>query len=649
MPSVHVGPVPDPLAVERRGAPRVSITTIQSLTTIQLTHALRKPTHVVAITKHAISALYFATMCVLYFTTLPQDLRALHAYVPQVVGVVNGCFALLHGHGLFRTWCCRRRRRRHTHRRRRRWISCSSLSRVSPFVRLALPHWINVGCQTYQAYCMSRFLVDRTSAFGFASLVAFNCLVTPWFLFARHKIVRETLVLLLNSFLGFFLSTVFPILVFVRYAVVLVLVNKNYRNDLPFSTVVLMAGQYVVVSSPLDFATKTILQVTSYHALTDLVETLDVGAMAPALHPVGLVSPATTIESWSLSEHFTLELRGAARLVYVGCMCGWGLVVLAVAGVATYHRAPCPDTCLLQVAPWFDTSCQCAHVELNCATRNISSDSIESYLDATQLGQSMFVFDIRRCGLPRGIRLATLAPYTRLFGLHIAFTNMSSWPLDDTSFGLPPSLTSFQIRYSNLTAIPDVLATALPPNLVFLHIESAPITAIPEFIFADWGHVSSLCLNDLLLTTASVAIATMTSLTTLELRGNRLATLSPAWQARVATQLTSLKSLDLSANDLVDGPWQLVKSTLTLDLSSNPIADIPISLDNTLLTKRKIVLDDTPICKGTSPSSMPSSSCQTKCNRLCETNMIGNFRCDWECYSAACRFDGGDCFGYGFA
>ncbi|KAF0696187.1 Aste57867_13047 [Aphanomyces stellatus] len=239
--------------------------------------------------------------------------------------------------------------------------------------------------------------------------------------------------------------------------------------------------------------------------------------------------------------------------------------------------------------------------------------------------------------------METLASFQRLYGIYISFCNMIEWSPDaNSTVGLPASLTALRLRYTNLTAVPTVLAV-VPPNLVYLRLESMPISTIPNIYFKAWANISSISLNDINLTQIPDALANSSTLEWLERKGNSITSVPLDWQPR----LDLLQTVDLSGNALEEGPWHLAKTGLVLDLSSNPIATVPSVVDIDLLKKRYVILDDSPYCSASPP--VIQEACKPKCAHLCETARIGDANCDWPCYVEACQFDGGDCDSYGLS
>ncbi|KAF0701009.1 Aste57867_8455 [Aphanomyces stellatus] len=602
-----------------------------SLATLELKIVLFRPVLGLAMVKHIVSCIYFTLMCFLYATTSPADLRAIEAYAPNALGVFMGCFAALHGYGLTRT--CRI----HASRSKlwtNRWHSLDRF--LSPSSQLTLFHLINVACQSYQAYHASHYLVDSVNAIGFVVVVALNCIVTPWFLHSKHKVVRHSVVPLVDSFFGFFLSTLFPSYV-LAYPAMCYNVGASHTQGNDFTTRLILASRCFLVTSPLDLVTKTVIQFSSFASLRKLVEFTHVPKVVRKIDP-----RITSSRTSSLIEHFQLEFHHKRlHFAYTLGAAMWGIYILAVSTTATlYARHTCPDTCVLAFAPWWTSTCQCAFFVLNCALKNVTGDSIDSFLQPDALGRMLFFMDIRRCALPRGIPLATLAPFQRLYGLHVLYSNMSEWsPLNTSATTLPDSLADITIRYSNLTAVPVVLTTT-PACLQYLTLEGATISEIPDSFFKAWVNVSQLVLNAINLTTIPLALTGMVNVQFLQLKGNNLTSIPPTWHPT----LPRLELLDLSANAFTDAPWSVAQDGMvTLELSSNPIASIPASVDAQLITKANIVLDDTPYCA--TPGAAP---CLPKCSSMCQVKLIGDGRCDWPCLSAACGYDDGDCDSYGF-
>ncbi|KAF0700117.1 Aste57867_9348 [Aphanomyces stellatus] len=610
-----------------------------SLATIELKLFFQRPVRVAGVIKHLFSGIYNVAMCYLYFYINPADQRAQQVYAPMLMCVITGSLAVLHFAGLFRTCVVGAMRSRF-------WDDDTwrPLARyISPTTQLLAMHLTGVLCQSYQAYHGSEYLVDHASAFAFVVVVALNCFVTPWFFLSKHRVVQSSIVPLIESVLGFFLSVLFQTYVFLVPSIYYSS-SEAHQHDAKFNAQMSLVTRWIIASSPLDLVTKIVIQFSSYAALRKLVEATHVpvhmSPASPSVHSGRLVARQSSGE---VSQHFQFQFRhNNTRVLYAVCTSVFGVVLVGLSGAANWPRSGCSNLCAFEFAPWGTRDCQCCYVEINCALLSHRANiTIDSLLRPDQLGHRVYFIDIRRCPLPHGIPLDTLAPFQNIYGLYIAFSNMTQWSTDDlantTTLALPDSLTALRISYSNLTAVPRLLAS-VPSHLIYLRLEGAPITTIPEMYVKAWATVPSISINEANLSKIPVGLLASTTLGWLELRGNRIAYVPPEWRPQVGF------TLDLSANELMDGPWHIAQPGVTLELSSNPIASVSNALDETLLQKRTVVLDDTPFCA----SSSSSSPCQSKCARLCESKFIGNGNCDWSCYNAACAFDGGDCDSYGF-
>ncbi|KAF0701013.1 Aste57867_8459 [Aphanomyces stellatus] len=595
--------------------------------TLELEHFFHRPVCVLALVKHFLASVFFSSMGYVYFVTREADVRTVQMFAPGVVGTIMGCFAALHMYGLICVMCGRGWQPLH------QWTAFRwPLISLPPASQLVVFHAIDVACQSYQAFNISYSLPDRATAFALVVVVALNCSITPWFLLSKHHLVQRSVVPLLQSLFGFVVSTLFHYYVFLIPALIYTIQFQTMRYDTLFVIRLVLVTRCTLVTSLLDLVTKVVVQFSSYLALRKLVASMQQGTMR---------RPSLASAS-RLSKHFHLDFhQRRGRIAYAVCASLWGVALVTTSKAANWDRAPCPSTCEVAVSPWWTQTCECAYVRINCALQRLRGESIDDQLDPAVLGTGVISIDVRRCALPHGIPMATLAPFQRLFVIHITFSNMTSWAHDPTnqSLGFPPSLANLGIRYSKLTAVPTVLLS-LPPNIIYLTLEGASIATIPDAFFAAWSNVTSFWLLHLNLTQVPTPLATHpTPLEYIAFTGNQIQSVPLTWQP----PMTRLRGLDLSANALTDGPWHLVRPNLQLELSSNPIATVPTTVDPALLANRVVVLDDTPYC-----ATKSSPPCLPKCSPLCHARMIGNHRCDWTCYSAACSYDGGDCDTFGF-
>ncbi|KAH9122253.1 hypothetical protein LEN26_008806 [Aphanomyces euteiches] len=603
-----------------------------SFRTLQLNQLFLTPTLVLARVKHFVCGVYFALYCFLYAVTTPSDLAVVQAYQPALVGVVMGCLGFLHIVGFVRTF--RRHRRVRTEATGSQMLQKLTRGQVlgrwlTESKQLPLFHFIDVACQSYQAYRMSFYLVDHAAAFSFAAVTSLSCLVIPWFLFASHRFVRKSLVFFLASLISFVLATGFPLGLFIARVIQYLFIEAKLAQDATFATTLILLGRYLLVTSPMDFLTKVALQLSSFVAVYRLANLSRRG------HARIVSTPSSKAH---LCHSFELQFTNNRRLIlYLVANLVWGICILGCAGSAMWNRQVCPSHCVLTIAPLLDHSCRCIYVDVNCANMPAAINStMENLLNPDRIGTSLFILIVSRCPLRRGIPLRLLASFPQLYSISIFFSNMTQWPRDD-AFNLPDTLFVISIRYSNLTQVPDIVCgDRVPRNLMTLRLEgTSALSYIPPSCINTWTKVSTLTLASLNLSAVPDGVVDLPALTTLELRGNNISKFLVPDEG----SLNGLKVLDLSATALQDAPWALASTTTLMELSSNPIASVPAFVAP-LIAARRIVLDDTPYCATTANSA---SSCSSKCSRLCLSSSLGDNRCDWGCYNAQCQYDFDDC------
>ncbi|ETW00300.1 hypothetical protein H310_07673 [Aphanomyces invadans] len=532
----------------------------------ELASVIQTPTYALARTKDLISAVYYAITCGVYVGANAQQQSVLHAYAPPVVATINFVMALLHVYGMAQTFRLPSRRKRCCGRH------IDLLKKYLPRRSIQLPlfHAIDVLCQSYQAYRLSFFMVHRDQAFIFTIVVSLYCLVTPWFLFARDSFARQSTILLLNSALGFFLSVGFPLCAFIVQMIRLLAYDHASKKPDKFLAATVLLSRQMAVSSLSDLVTRTITQLSSYAALRRLVQSVQI---FPSLQ-----STSTSVREppQKIRESFHLTFRSRRPLiVYLMVNIAWGTSLVSLTTAATFFRTPCPGICVQETAPWFDTACHCAYVEINCALQGIPGDSLDAMLAPSLVGTDVFYLDVRRCALPHGISLATLSPFQNLYAIVIYFSSMTDWPVRSEDERFPSSLTVLHIRGSQLTEVPPVLLH-LPPSMALLRLHDSPIRSIPDKFFTAWAGLSSLVLSQLNLTHHSIPpLGALPKLSALDMRGNEITELPSEWttaSSHVDLQLNSLNRVDLSANRLRHGPWALAALGVQLELSSNWIA-----------------------------------------------------------------------------
>ncbi|KAF0713905.1 hypothetical protein As57867_004153, partial [Aphanomyces stellatus] len=324
----------------------------------------------------------------------------------------------------------------------------------------------------------------------------------------------------------------------------------------------------------------------------------------------------------------------------------WGCLLTAVLVRSLVSGQPCPPTCVANVRPLFDDTCQCAYVNINCKLVNIT-DPI-SFLNTSAIGTHLLYLEIRRCDLPTGLPPAALAPFPSLEKIIVLYSHMETW-----DGPLPPSVMSLMIRFSHLRTIPRALHVNVPPQLVALVLEACFIPSIPDSVIRAWSTVERLYLLNISLQALPSSLATTLPLVDVDFRQNNLTTLPRAWLAS-QTQPSIFRDLvaaKFAGNPLGDDamPWGLVTSHVTTDLSGTLAWTMP---SNVVVPwngwgKKTVVLDGTPYCLGNQSSSTPAL-CAPICAPGCFGYMRGDYLCNLECFNIACGFDGGDCDDFGF-
>ncbi|KAF0720100.1 Aste57867_568 [Aphanomyces stellatus] len=623
-------------------------------TIARLYTVLRVPILIFAILKHVVNALYFLIWIATYLVLTPTDIQATGVYAPNV-SVAACCILLtLHGSAAISTACGL-----HTFIPATAALSFSAKSTRSfkklsvlrtmttpryvppvtitsqlakllnapDFVSLSLLYAIELLCQGYQAYAISYTVLDERLVSIYVALVAANCLVTPWFLFARHRFFKTTLANWMSSIFSFALSCGFYIVGLLPPLMEFLFQDPNLRYDPLWVTRIALLNRLLLVTSPLDCGVKFTLFFVSFLALRRLVVSLRTPLapheeVVPVAHVVFQASPRRPLK------------------LFLVCNYLFGCTLLALRFATYTTREPCPVSCVAQLSPLDSSKCHCAYVHVNCPALGIAGTTVDSYLEPATLGPSVTYIYVTGCDLPHGlVDMPALGQFRHLYGLHVFLSNMMTW-----EGPLPPSLTLLYIRNARFTTLPPILTTVpLPPGLLFLYLEGRTglSLAADTVMTTSWSHVHHLTLMNLGLTSIPSAIASdMPNLAQLSLSTNNLTDVPLAWQQSLLRSAPRLNRVDLSNNELTRVPAALATAAVLLDLSSNPFVNSTNALTGVnaaLVARRRVVLDDTPLCGGVVP-------CEPICTPGCLAYMVGNYQCDVACNVAACRvYDGGDC------
>ncbi|KAF0695895.1 Aste57867_13309 [Aphanomyces stellatus] len=467
---------------------------------------------------------------------------------------------------------------------------------------------VELACQSHQAMVMLQTSSELATAMSYAALVILYSFVSPWILFIRNKHARTSVNNLADTLFSFCLSCGHPMVATVLPLLDYLLFDVNLQADNLWCTRVLLLGRVQSISNAFDYFCKLGMHVGTLLALSRL----------------GLSANHVLPHKEYQSPRRRLFLRiNAVATTTLACVATVAVVV------SQTHRHACPSYCVADVHPLFDKSCQCVYADLNCHV--LQMDDPTPLLNTTIIGSSLFYLQISRCSVPQGLPSTALAPFTDIYRLLINFSNLQSW-----TGPLPPSLNSLVIRYSQLAAIPDALLVNVPPSLRIIYLDSCSLGPLPDAALAAWGNIQKLYVINASLQSIPATLAASMTLLDVNFGLNNLTTLPPDWLDD-ATSLRQLYKARFPGNPLAVAPWSLAQRSLALDLSSTLVAKVPSGV---ALTKRRVVLDDTPYC-----SASTTSYCQPLCAPACFSYLRGNKYCNLACFNAACAFDGGDCDG----
>ncbi|KAF0729175.1 hypothetical protein Ae201684_013152 [Aphanomyces euteiches] len=523
--------------------------------------------------KHSIIALYLSTLALLYITQDAAEKRAGYIYNPNNVALVFfliGCIHIGSILQIYWTLCCKSKRRRPpplSKRSSSRQIRPSTADRTQSFSGMSSNYnWIilfnlvEIVSQSNEAIEFAATVADQTITFSSLSL---SCLIHLFALLV-------------------------PLL---RYK----FVNSNVAKDPAWLTKFLLYIQHNTVSSSVDFAAKTILQLGSVVTLWRLEASL---AMTTEISP-----PSVSTE----------RVR-RALVIYLACSVLWGVGLFGSLLQALWIRQPCPPTCQAALMNLWDSTCQCMFVHVNCVQTN--SQDVDSALQTSQLGVKLYAIQVSQCDLVDGIANATLHQFPALSYVSIQFTKTKAWDGQ-----LPNSISFFTASDNMFATVPAILDRELPPSLVTMRFTHQPM-ALPLVLPKTWNVASKLELTNVSFSPAT-NFSTF-SLVALGLAFNNLTQLPTASMASMA----SLAGVDLSGNALPSVPWNLLAKGVPVLLCGNPLRD----------ANRPELLQ--------TYQTSAAKYCEPLCAPHCFPYMVGNYNCNLACFNAACRYDGGDCHAF---
>ncbi|CAK4091483.1 unnamed protein product [Aphanomyces euteiches] len=558
--------------------------------------------------KHSIIALYLSTLALLYITQDAAEKRAGYIYNPNNVALVFfliGCIHIVQASSssssvqtiVFAA-------NPPVHRRPNAVVQRDEL-------QLQLDHPLQSRRNRQSEQRSHRICRHSRRSNHYIFLVVLHALLTPLLYIYRHSVAKVLLTNLLLSWISLSLSCLihlFALLVpLLRYK----FVNSNVAKDPAWLTKFLLYIQHNTVSSSVDFAAKTILQLGSVVTLWRL-EGFAAMFVAADIDSRRLASLAMTTEISPPSV--STERVRRALVIYLACSVLWGVGLFGSLLQALWIRQPCPPTCQAALMNLWDSTCQCMFVHVNCVQTN--SQDVDSALQTSQLGVKLYAIQVSQCDLVDGIANATLHQFPALSYVSIQFTKTKAWDGQ-----LPNSISFFTASDNMFATVPAILDRELPPSLVTMRFTHQPM-ALPLVLPKTWNVASKLELTNVSFSPAT-NFSTF-SLVALGLAFNNLTQLPTASMASMA----SLAGVDLSGNALPSVPWNLLAKGVPVLLCGNPLRD----------ANRPELLQ--------TYQTSAAKYCEPLCAPHCFPYMVGNYNCNLACFNAACRYDGGDCHAF---
>jgi len=543
---------------------------------------------------------------------------------------------------------------------------------------------LELGALTIQAAGASRSIVDSQIIFAYATGVSLYSWICPWFFFVQNPFVRTTVLMYMSSLFGFFLSIGIPLIVLVPSIIQNLILGSMMFNDVEWLTQMLLFGRSQCPSSLAQLILKIVIYTSGYLTQRRLVKSIQYLPMIPKIQkevkkernldqqesakkrlipniitvisviPQDITKKRTTFTSVLQNKakvlHTTIpnvfEFRNKRMLkLYLLAIIIWGFFVMSTSCYSLWFRQKCPNGCIYQFYPWFDSSCQCAYFQINCIKLGIPGFTVDHLLEDPVLGPNLMTIHIKHCDIANGIQDKTIQRHQKLYAIVAEYTNMSTWNANRDV--LPIGFSLLRIRYSNLKEIPGILRSA-PPNLQMIGIIGCDIESIPLGIIQSWKLASILSLSELNLQEVPNGISNLTGLQYLSLYNNNISVIPHG-----IGDLPFLQFLDVSANSINVFPIEIIhqNTKLQIDLALNPITEIPSGVESSMLNSRQIVIDGTMYCNQLNElvdkSKLPSFNfkyvCLDACSLECNALHIGDHICDLPCNTEKCQWDGGDC------
>ncbi|CAK4695283.1 unnamed protein product [Aphanomyces euteiches] len=444
---------------------------------------------------------------------------------------------------------------------------------------------LQIGSQSYQAFVMFNGLTRLGAILSYALLVVY-CFLSPVTLFIHNPRVKTTLVNVEGAVFRVVLCGGHPLVSVAGHIVKYILLDPSMANDNAWATEALLTTRMLVPTSIFDLMAKLTMYITTMASLRRAMLDLCDGCC---------VDPSK----------FASKPPRRQLLKINAFLCGaWGVVLSVLIVQAIGFRMTCPSYCVTHARPMLDLSCQCIYTHVNCAQLGVDDPS--PLLSADKLGTSLFYLEISRCALRDGLATETLAPFEQLNQITLLFSNMETW-----HGPLPSTVNTVDIRYSELTSIPNALAQDIPDSLATIQIEACSLGHVPDSVFEHWAKIDRLQLINVSLTSVPSGLFS----------------------------LGIVQYVSLRMNQLSEIPWRLLaQQDVTIDLSGNPIPATAQVDDPSLIESRQVIVDGTPLC-----TSSKAPNCHAFCAPNCSVDSIGDRLCDLGCLTASCQYDRGDC------
>ncbi|KDO23257.1 hypothetical protein SPRG_11187 [Saprolegnia parasitica CBS 223.65] len=491
--------------------------------TIQaLKECLQCPILCFCLLKHVLSTIFFCVMSISLLTLTPNEAATLQIYSPSATTVYDLVSAVGHGYAiveLIYQYLWRLEPKTQARPRSGLWRQC--LNRIQQSrTATCWCQLLEISAQSYQAWSLSYMVSSMPVVALYTACIALNAILSPWLLCSRIAYVHRTLRLFINGVFGFTLNTGFPLIELVPRLLKRRLTPRAHisqlRNDpLWITTIVLYTRGFnattgvglivKIVSTLLNFWTLRLLvssiwgnpkrKPVSFKLGPRLSQVIPSPGIGPPEQEVSLRRNSRIVSLAQLPQarYWNFRISGTSKVLCT-IMGAWGALLFAATGllIAQPPSALCPSDCLLHVTPLFHLSCDCVYYRHVCE-KNASSN-LTALMSPSRLGDDLFFLEIVHCALPNGLPPALLLPFESLLAVRILHSNMTAY--DVSARFLPTSLVYLEIRYSQLTQVPAIVATALPPNLMYLALDGNAIKHVPRETLAAWRPLTSLHMSE---------------------------------------------------------------------------------------------------------------------------------------------------------